>query len=91
MTTLRSTSFGQSASKARSLLFTQLKLTRFNEIVEETFTDDEGNIELNRNLQMNCNQCDVDGDKMLFAQASKKALVDGSGVCQGSSESFGRS
>lgn len=70
---LLKTPFGRTFSEARGLLFGSWKSEHFNKIVEETFTNDQGSLHLNRNLQTeikSADECDVGGTQMLFAQSS---------------------
>jgi len=69
------TPFGRTMSEARGLLFGKWRTEQFNRIIEDTFTNDESSLQLNRNLQTeirSANECDVAGTKMLFAQSSYK-------------------
>jgi len=91
--TIRETAHGRCLSDVRELLFRQWKMERFNAIVEETFTNEEGDITLNRQLAIDCaaaNECDMDGSRMLFAQAATRGEELGVGVFRSRGPNYNR-
>jgi len=59
---------------ARALLLRQLKMSRFRELLDRTHTSSQKEVLLDRMGMIECRdsgECDIHGERMLFAQASK--------------------